>query len=135
MSVINHPIERFALIKNIIDISLQETTALHKLLLEAKDKPHVLNDNLVNRAISQYQEGLELIPIYENQVKNWKLLKLTEEQSRQILQLENVIAQLKQLYDLAIAHARQLSKQTIDKILAMSDMELALKVLSQEIKF
>jgi hypothetical protein len=134
MAIINHPIVMLPIIKNAIAVSLEETQNLHTLLLKAKDKPHILNDNLVERAIKQYQDGIEFIGLYNNQVKLWESRPMTNNQAKEVETLKTVITQLETLYQEALAHANKLSEHTIDKILKMSEVELALKVLSKEIK-
>lgn len=126
-----HPIENLWLISQAIKGSLQQAKDLTKVLKEAEHQPYVLNDSLVNRAIKQYQEGLEFIPIYREQLRRWQELKLTDSQAPLVAELQKEVENMQVLYTDGLAMSKKMSELTIDKVMGMSDLELALKVLSE----
>ena len=127
-----HPIENLWLVSQAIKGSITQARDLTKVLKEAEHQPHILDDSIINRAIKQYQEGLEFVPIYQEQLNRWKLLKLTDSQATLIDALQKDVDAMQVLYTEGLAMVKKMAEFTIDKVMGMSDLELALKVLSKE---
>jgi hypothetical protein len=127
-----HPIENLWLISQVIKGSVQQARDLTKVLKEAEHQPYVLDDSLVNRAIKQYQEGLEFVPIYREQLRRWQELKLTDSQAPLVAELQKDVETMQVLYTDGLAMAKKMAEFTIDKVMGMSDLEVALKSLSMK---
>jgi hypothetical protein len=125
-----HPIENLSLISQVIKGSLKETQGLTNLLNQTKDRPEILDDTMINRAIKQYQVGLDFVPIYREQLRRWQELKLTDSQSTQITELQKDVETMQVLYTDGLAMSKKMAESTIDKVMGMEDIELALKFLS-----
>lgn len=102
----------------------------YESLLEVKDKPHVLNDQIVDRIIKLYTEKINEHWYYEKQIQIWSETNLTEQQKGDIERLNSWIHKIKEINERVLELAKLISENTIDKILAKDDMELALEVLS-----
>lgn len=102
----------------------------YESLLEVKDKPHVLNDQIVDRIIKLYTEKINEHWYYEKQIQIWSETNLTEKQKGDIERLNSWIHKIKEINERVLELAKLISENTIDKILAKDDMELALEVLS-----
>lgn len=126
-----HPIENLSLISQVIKGSLKETQGLTSLLNQTKHKPEILADTMINRAIKQYQVGLDFVPIYREQLRRWQELKLTDNQTTQVAELQKDVDTMQILYSDGLAMSKKMAGFTIDKVMGMSDIELALKVLSE----
>lgn len=50
------------------DRQLENAREQNSSLSETRSKPHVLDDNTVNRVIQSYTKQLKLAPIYEKQL-------------------------------------------------------------------
>lgn len=106
----------------------------YKTLLPVKEKPSVLNDEIVNRIIRLHEEKNEFIENYERQFKLWRKEKLTPNQLITLEDLEEILPQLKEVNDKVLELAYQIQPYTIDKIMAMKPEELVLLHLSGKLK-
>jgi hypothetical protein len=127
-----HPIENLSLISQVIKESVTQAKDLTKVLKEAEHQPYVLDDTIMDRAVKQYQEGLEFVPIYREQLNRWQELKLTDSQSTQVTELQKDVNTMQVLYTDGLAMAKKMGEFTIDKVMGMSDLEIALKSLSMK---
>ncbi len=125
-----HPIENLPLISYTIKGSFKQVKELTNVLKQAEKQPEVLTDTIINRAIKQYQEGLKFTPIFREQLIRWQGLKLSDSQATQIAELQKEVELMQVLYTDGLAMSKKMAEFTIDKVMGMSDIELALKVLS-----
>ena len=127
-----HPIEKLSLISQVIKESVKQAKDLTKVLKEVEHQPYVLDDTIMDRAVKQYQEGLEFVPIYREQLNRWQELKLTDSQSTQVTELQKDVNTMQILYTDGLTMAKKMGEFTIDKVMSMSDLEIALKSLSMK---
>lgn len=128
-----HPISRLLLISQVIDNNVQDVKSQHDLLVEAQDKPYVLDDETIDRVIVAQLETLEFAEIYLEQLARWQKEKLTKKQQLELARLTEQSQYLKRLATAVLSTADIISAATIDKIIGMDEAELALKVLLGEI--
>lgn len=84
------PIRNLPMIANMIDGQLGDAQEQYTNLLEARQKPYVLDDYTVNRDIQVYTEQIEFVPIYKKQLEKWqKEASLTAIQQSEIKQLQD----------------------------------------------
>lgn len=102
-------------------------------LSAAKEKPYVLDDEIISRSENLYKAQVEDAEFYLAQVKYWKGCKLTEEEWRRIHEIEDKTNELIKANKEILDILQYCKKYTIDKILAKDDMELAIDVLSGKI--
>ena len=128
------PISALPMFAFIIDGMLREDQEQYKNLLEARDKPHVLDDYTVDSVIRVYNDHLEDADIFDEQLSRWKKGEQTSSQREEVERLTGQVEQLRKVCQQILALAAELRKGTIDRILEKSDIELALDVLTGKIK-
>ena len=84
--------------------------------------------------IRLHEEKNEFVENYQRQFQFWRQQKLTHEQLVTLEDLEEKLPQLKEVNDKVLKPARQMAPYTIDKIVAMDPVELAMAHLSGKIK-
>jgi hypothetical protein len=112
-----------------IDEQFANTREQYETLLEARERPHVLDDATMARFIRLITDELEFLPVYREQVSRWYQAHPT---TTQILSLDRVTHQLTRWHELLttqLAQAQEISAGTIDKVLAKSDLELGIEAL------
>ena len=124
------PISALPMISQLIREMRKDTDQQYQTLLEAEDKPHALDDALVDRVIQLYTTQAEDVAIFEQQLARWKKEDLTPAQEQEIKLLSEPLQQLRELETKILSLAEKLKQGTIDSILRKSDAELAIEVLS-----
>lgn len=127
-----HPISMLPMLSTMISGQLEEAKNQYENLLQAKPKPYVLNDEIIERIIKVFTEQLDYICLYENQISKWQheetltpKIKLDLDRSQTQLQdLSKVLINL-------LALAAELKKGTIEKVMEKSDLELGLEFLKK----
>ncbi len=108
-----HPIASMPLIAHVIDGQLEGAEEQHRLLLQAKAGS--LDDATVERVVQVFTEEAEFLVIYQVQLDRWL--------GRQVARNRDVAVAI-------LALAEELKATTIDAILAKSDLELGLELLT-----
>jgi hypothetical protein len=103
-------------------------------LHEAEDQPHVLDLPTVDRVIRLYTAQQGDLWLYREQLARWGKLALTDAQRAEVTRLEGRLATLSAHIETLLDLAQRLRPHTIESILAKSDIELALDVLSGKIR-
>ncbi len=122
------------MIASIIDGEVENFEDLYKNLCEARKKPHVMDDITVDRAINNHRKYLEEAWVYDEQITRWKKENLTGEQRREIEMLAGQMVKYRKMCEEIIAVSEEIKKGTINRIVEMSDEELAIAVLSGKLK-
>ena len=128
------PISDLPLIAHLIDGELEDSEEQYQLFLEAREKPSVLDDATVDRAIRLSDERGEFIEMYKKQLSRWQKEKLTDDQRKEVERLSCQNERLRELNEKIRPLLQELKKGTINRIVGMSDLEVGLKILSGEIK-
>lgn len=102
-------------------------------LSAAKEKPYVLDDEIISRSENLYKTQIEDTEFYLSQTKYWKGCRLTEEEWRKVHEIESKTAELLEVNKEILEILQYCKRYTIDKILAKDDMELVIDVLSGKI--
>ncbi len=101
-------------------------------LLEARQKPYVLDNYTVHRVIQVYTEQLEFVPIYKKQLEKWqKEARLTLIQQSEIKRLEKQVRQWEQFVTDILDLANALREGTIEKVMSKSDLKLGIQSLKK----
>ena len=124
------PLSALPMIAQLIRETLKDTDEQYQTLREAEEKPHALDDALVDRVIRLYTVQAEDVALFEEQLARWKKEDLTPAQEQEIDQLQESLQQLRELEAKILSLAEKLKEGTIDSILRKSDVELALEILS-----
>jgi hypothetical protein len=103
-------------------------------LLEAKPKPHVLDNYTVDRVISTFTTQRETLNQFDEQIRRWSTEpKLTTAQRTEIAKLKQLMTKLHKLSKDVLALADELKQGTIENIMNMDDAELGLRFLLGEL--
>ncbi len=98
-------------------------------LTQAKDKPHVMDDYTVGRIFEVYQAQKNDFWMYDEQLSRWQKTKLTDKQQIEVKRLQNQMVELKRVVGKNLEIGKYLKDNTIEKVMAKDDVELALEVL------
>ena len=80
-------ISQLPLIASMVDGVLVNTEEQYQTFSEVKDRPHVLDDDIVNRAIKLYQAQIDDLWFYEEQFARWLAESLTDSQLQEVCRL------------------------------------------------
>ena len=112
-----------------IDGMLQADREQYETLLQAKPKPHVLDDYTVNRVIAAFTTQRNDFGLFDEQLQRWAALPLSDQQRREVERLIEQMRLLRENNEQVLTLARELSTGTIDKVMAKSDVALGLEML------
>jgi len=134
-TVINwQPISNLATVAFIIDGTLHDTKRQYELLLRARENPYTLDDYTVDRIFSVYTTQRDDISIYDEQLVRWKREQLDSDQRQEVERLTKQAGELRSVNQRILSLAVELRKETIDRIMEKSDLELAMDVLTGKLK-
>ena len=128
------PLAQLPLIAYAIDGMADSAEEQLANLQEAETRPHVLDNATVDRLIRVYTEQQDDLWLYAEQLARWRKQSPAVAQLAEIERLDRRLSRLRTLIDDLLTRGQQLRPYTIDAILAKSDLELALDVLSGRIR-
>jgi hypothetical protein len=128
------PISALPTIAYIIDGATGSTEEQYKNFLAVQDKPYVLDDAIVNRTLRLYRAQLDNCAFYQEQLERWEKESLNPDQAKEVKRLFQRVTLMRELSQKLLDMVDKMKDETIDKIMAMDDAELALAVLSGKIK-
>jgi hypothetical protein len=123
------PISHMPLVASMIDDALSDTVDHVQTLTKARAQPHVLDDATVSRVERVHREQLEFVDIYAEQLRRWRDQRPSAALRRELLRLEEKNRHLRQVTTDVLTLATELRKGTIDRTIAMSDLERGLQAL------
>jgi hypothetical protein len=123
------PISQIPLVASMIDGALNDTAEHIQTLTKARTRPHVLDDTTIDRVERVHGEQLEFVDVYAEQLRRWRDEGPSAAQRRELDRLEEQNRRLRHVTTEALTLAAELRKGTIDRIMAMSDLELGLQAL------
>ncbi len=112
-----------------IDEGIADVQVLYGTLSEALAKPHVLDDDTLERTERAYRETLEWIDVYERQLARWQAQRLTGAQRAEVDRLAQQLPGWRESVRKTLQLASELKAGTIDSIMRTDPTELALQVL------
>jgi hypothetical protein len=115
---------------SLIDEQLEHDQEQYASLKQAEHRPHVLDNEMVNRVLKLYTEAEDLVWCYREQLKRWRKEKPTAKQIQEIERLEKQVEQLEQCRMNILSLTEGFKGKTIEAILSKSDFELAMELLS-----
>jgi hypothetical protein len=129
-----YPIEKLLMFESMLLDGIDYTKEQYNLFLQAKDKPHVLDDSMIDRGVKIFREQVEEAIYYDQQIARWRKEGLTEAQQIRVDQLEVNTNHYRDATKKALDLLEELKKGTINRILEMDDYELGLNILLGKIK-
>jgi hypothetical protein len=121
------PISMLATIASLIDEGLRDGREQYTTLLEARPKPHVLDDATIERTKRVNGESLEWCDAFDRQLARWRAQRLTDSQRAEVERLQGVQQELRLVLTQILELADELGSGTIERQLAKSDLELGLE--------
>ncbi|MCC2446035.1 hypothetical protein OCB02_25430 [Bacillus cereus] len=126
------PIQNLPIIANLIDGQFADAKEQYVSLLEARNKPYVLNDTTIQRTIHVYTEQLEFVWIFEEQLSKWKKEeRLTPIEQSEIKRLQGQVQQLHIILTGILALIEKLKEGTYEKVMGKSDWQLGIESLQR----
>ncbi|MEW4152554.1 hypothetical protein LW858_32620 (plasmid) [Bacillus cereus] len=126
------PIQNLPIIANLIDGQFIDAKEQYINLLEARNKPHVLDDATIQRTIRVYTEQLEFVWIFEEQLSKWiKEERLTPIEQSEIERLQGQVQQLHHNLTDILALTEKLKEGTYEKVMKKSDLQLGMESLQR----
>ncbi len=125
---VSHPLSMLPTIALSIEGEFESMDEMYSALLMARDKPSVLNDEIIQRTIRLCHNQRALIPDHREQLNRWLTASPTSFQRDKILRLSVITKKHKSLLKDVLALTKELSCGTIDAILRMDDSELGMAV-------
>jgi hypothetical protein len=125
-----YPISKLGWFTGHIREGITVTRRQLELLQPARSQPYLLDDATVARIIGVHRDQAGDLDLFQNQADRWKASPdLTGTQRAALAVYEALIAQLRQVNAEVLAVADELSRGTIDTVLAKSDLELGIETL------
>src|SRR2546428_615065 len=124
-----HPISALPMVGSVITGMLESAEDQAHLLLEAEEHSYALDDATVARLIRVYSEQAADHWLFEEQLRRWGARLLSPEQRQEVEHLSQAAARLKQVTAAILLMGEALKSQTIESLLAKSDLEVGLEEL------
>jgi len=125
------PIGKLPVITYAIDGMLESAEEQYPTLEEARPRPHMLDDYTVGRVVEVYTEQRDDLWMYEEQLRRWSAQTLTADQRREVERLTGQLGRLRMVIDKILALMDELKGGTIERMLAKSDVEVGLEMLTR----
>lgn len=129
------PLSELAVVARDIQTQFANSREQHDHLLQARDRPHLLNDALIERVVRLVASELEMLAVYREQLGRWYQSQPSAAQFLELDRLTHAIDRWQELLQQQRALAHELSAGTIEKVLAKTDHELAAELLAGTRKF
>ena len=129
-----YPISMLPTFTFMVDGMLEESLVQLNNMRGVLDKPHVLDDATLNRVFDLYDKQLDDQRYFVEQFSRWKQGHLSNAEAKEVDRLIKQSATLKDVNEEILKIAHSIKHETIDQILAMDEIELAIAVLSGKIK-
>jgi hypothetical protein len=126
------PISMLPTIAQLIKENLEESLIQFESFKEAEHRPQVFTDEIINRALKLYRAQLDDHWLFERQLEIWSNDALTIDQRLQVDYLKGHLPKIKETYQAILSLLDKMKDFTLDKMMAMDDFELGLKILAGE---
>ena len=123
------PIGQMPLIAGMIEEGLADTREHLATLTEARPRPHVMDDAMLDRSDRVHREQAEFVAIYAEQIRRWQGEALSAAQKRELTRMEEQNQQLGSVTRQVLILVAELREGSIDQLMKMSDTELGLRAL------
>jgi transposase-like protein len=125
------PISFLPVIAHLIDTGVTDTADHIATLTEARRKPHVFDDAILDRSERVHREQLAFIEIHRQQLHRWRTENPSTAQWQEIDRLETQNSRLRRMNAQVFALVAEIRKGTINRVLGKSDLEFGLEALAR----
>ncbi len=126
------PISALRMIASMIDGQLEAGRDQYRTLAEAEVRPYRLDGATVARVQRVYGDTAADLWLFETQLFRWSEQHLTSAQRGEVERLEDQMVDLHQVVEQILALAGRIKGQTIETLLAKSDLEVGLEWLLRQ---
>lgn len=126
-----HPLSFLPTFSVMLHELLEQTKIQYNNLLEAKTKPHVLDDRLIERLIKVYSEQQEQEGFWMHQLGEWQKQTLNDNQRKKINELIEPARRIKDINQQMLDLIDELAPHTLTKLLQKDPLESGLDFLSR----
>ena len=123
------PLTALPLIASLIDGELADGQEHQATLLSVRDRPHVLDDAIVERSIKLHTEQRDFLGVFAEQLARWRHERPSDAQRRELDRLEGQLERLRAVLSDILKLADELQQGTIERVLAKSELELGIETL------
>ncbi|MCA1672948.1 MAG: hypothetical protein LC799_12385, partial [Actinobacteria bacterium] len=123
------PISALARVAAVIDGQLAAVKDQHRMLVTAAGRPYSLDNATVERVVRVFGETADGLWLYDEQLRRWANRRLTETQRTEVERLGAQVDILRDVVGDVLSLATRLKGQTIEAMLAKSDLELGIEGL------
>ncbi len=127
------PIDALPMLSYAIEGALDAAKDQLVNMQKAKDKPHVLDDEIISQIIKSYTKQNSSIAGERAIGLNWKKSKMSTKQKTSVNALLQNLDELERINQQILFIAEHCKEHIIDKILEMDEVELALSYLSSKL--
>lgn len=127
-----HPISKLPLFTYMIDGMLESARENHQQFTSALPTPHVLDDEIVERADRAYRLQLEDVVLHDNQLQRWLQQTVTPKQQQEVERLVAQLPLIEQLAQEILVMLAEIRPRTINRMLEMDDVELGMDWLFRQ---
>ncbi len=128
-SFIQQPISMIPMIYDLSENMLESSEENLESFEEVQGRPHVLDNDIVERSIKLYTEQNEDIVYFIYQCKQWQKENLTPEQEQKVMACEANYKELRKINKRILFLMDHYKDRTIERILEKDDIEMALDFL------
>ena len=128
------PIGMLPVFTDMVDGMLQSSEEQLVNLHAAKDRPHVFDNEMLNRIIELYNNQIEDAWLFEQQFTRWKKGNLTDAEKREVDRLAAQSSKITTTNKEILKIAHSIEHATIDEIVGMDELELLDALVSGKIK-
>jgi hypothetical protein len=125
------PITALPLVAAVITGMLEGTREQHRLLIEARQRPYLLDDHTVARVVRVYSAQAGDHWLFEEQLRRWTAEPVTTTQRREVERLGRELASLREATTSVLGLAEEFKASTIESLLAKSDLQVGLEELAR----
>lgn len=125
------PINALGTVGALIDAQVDGGRDHYQLLLQAAERPSVLDDATVARVQRVYSDTADDLWLYDTQLARWSDQPLRPAQRREVERLQGQMVILSDLVEEILALTARLQDHTIEALLAKSDLEVGLEWLAR----
>jgi hypothetical protein len=114
---------------------MMESAEEQRITMRAvRDRPFVLDDAIVARMVRLYTEQRDDLGVYEEQLRRWQQMRLTDTQRGEVERLGTHLVRLRSAVQEILTLAQTVQSQTIERLLEKDDVEVGLDFLVGKLK-
>ncbi len=117
-----------------IDGMLESAEDVSQSLQQAEGRPPVMDDYTVGRVREVHGTQLNDLWLYEEQLARWSTADPTLTQRQEIDRLTHQLDRLRRVLTCTLTRTDARKEATIEQVMATSDIELAIEVLTGKLK-